>query len=199
MMQYLSLLGLGMVVFVSTDIDDLLLLAVLFMDRRLSARQVILGQYLGFLGLVAASVACSLLAIVIPGYWLGLLGIWPLLLGMYRLFNRGEEDVIGATAEAKAKSVGTLSVALVTLANGGDNITVYVPLFASLTMGQIIILVVEFMVLIAVWCAVARFIVGHAVAGVVIRRIAHVALPYFLIGLGAWIVLRSLPLFAPGR
>jgi len=64
-MAYLSLLTLGAVVFVSTNIDNFLLLVVLFTDQRLSSRQVILGQYLGFLGLVAISIACSLLAIVI--------------------------------------------------------------------------------------------------------------------------------------
>src|ERR1035437_10215015 len=108
-MSYLSLLGLGLMVFVSTDIDDLLLLVVLFADRRLSARQVILGQYLGFLALVAASLACSCLAIFTPAHWVGLLGLWPLLLGVHRLWNRLQGDVIGASAEAAAPSVGTLA------------------------------------------------------------------------------------------
>lgn len=197
--RYLSLLGFGLMIFVSTDIDDLLLLIVLFSDRRLSFRRIILGQYLGFLGLVAASVACSLLAIIIPGYWLGLLGVWPLLLGVHRLFNRATGDVIGVSAKAAAPAVGILTVALLTLANGGDNITVYTPVFARLTAGQIVIVVVEFLFLIALWCGAARFIVTHSITGGAIRRIAHAILPYVLIGLGMWVLLRSLLVMVQGH
>ena len=80
-----TLLGLGLAAFIATGIDDLLRLVVRFANRRLSARQVIVRQYLGFLALLALSVACSLLAIVIPAPWLGLLGIWPVLVGLQRL------------------------------------------------------------------------------------------------------------------
>jgi cadmium resistance protein CadD (predicted permease) len=191
-MPYLSLLLLGLVAFVSTDIDDLLLLVLLFADRRLSSRQVVLGQYLGFLGLLVVSLACSLLAIVIPAHWLGLLGLWPLLVGLKRLWLRPPEDVVGASAESAASSVGICTVAFITLANGGDNITVYVPLFAGLGVMQVGILVSEFLVLVAIWCLIARFLVTHPVIGGAIRRVAHAILPYVLIGLGAWILLRSL-------
>lgn len=192
-MSYLSLLGLGLAAFIATDIDDLLLLVVLFADRRLATRQVIVGQYLGFLGLLALSGACALVAIVIPAPWLGLLGIWPVLVGLLRLWHRNRGDVIGAAAEAQASSVGILTVALVTMANGGDNVTVYVPLFATLPPGQILLIVVEFMVLVAGWCLAARLLVTHPVTGGVVRRVAYAILPYILIGMGLWILLRALP------
>ena len=45
-----------------------------------------------------------------------------------------------------------LTVAAVTLANGGDNIGVYVPVFAATGIGALITYVIVFLPLVAVWC-----------------------------------------------
>jgi len=192
-MPLLSLIALAAMVFVSTDIDDLLLLILLFSDRRLSHRQVILGQFLGFLAIVVASLACSLLAILIPPAWLGLMGIWPLSIGLHRLFRRTPADVIGATAQAARPSLGIPTVALLTLANGGDNLTIYTPFFATLTPTQLALVILEFLLLLTLWCLAARSLTTHPLTRRLIHRIAHAILPYVLIALGFWILLRSLP------
>jgi len=190
-MQYLSLLGTGLLVFISTDIDDYLLLVVLLADRRLSARQVLLGQYIGFASLLAAGLAGSCLAFVIPARWLGLLGIWPFLIGLHRLFDRRNGSDTEATPPATASTRNTLAVTLVTIANGGDNVSAYVPLFAWQTTAQKMLLVSEFLLLIGVWYMAARFLVIHPIIGGAVRRMAITILPYVLMGLGLWILLRS--------
>ncbi|WP_437641699.1 hypothetical protein [Sorangium sp. So ce854] len=66
MEQLLPALGVSAVVFVSTNIDDILLLAAFFSDPAVTSRQVVAGQFLGMAALVAASVACALLAARVP-------------------------------------------------------------------------------------------------------------------------------------
>lgn len=53
--------------------------------------------------------------------------------------------------------VGILTVAAVTLANGGDNIGVYVPVFANSGTSGMVAYLVVFLALVAVWCAAGRF------------------------------------------
>lgn len=75
-------LGIGIVVFASTNIDDIFLLAAFFADPRLRHRSIVFGQYLGIGALVLASALAALLALTLPDGWIALLGIVPLLLGL---------------------------------------------------------------------------------------------------------------------
>ena len=54
MTDFFSLLFTGLVAFVITNIDDMLLLTVFFSDSRsgLKKRHIVLGQYLGFVVLL---------------------------------------------------------------------------------------------------------------------------------------------------
>jgi cadmium resistance protein CadD (predicted permease) len=80
-------------------------------------------------------------------------------------------------------------VAGVTIANGGDNIGIYVPLFASSsTLAEIITLVAIFLAVTAVWCALAYYLVNHQLIATRLRRVGHIVLPFVLIGLGAYIL-----------
>ena len=59
--------------FAVTNVDDLVLLT-LFFAQRVPTRNVLLGQCLGFAGIVALSLAGSWAAVTIPHEWLRLLG-----------------------------------------------------------------------------------------------------------------------------
>jgi cadmium resistance protein CadD (predicted permease) len=63
--------------FAVTNVDDLVLLT-LFFAQRVPIRNVLLGQCLGFAGIVALRLAGSWAAVTIPHEWLRLLGILPL-------------------------------------------------------------------------------------------------------------------------
>ena len=43
----LGVIGLGVVVFATTNIDDILLLAAFFSDRTLRPRAIVIGQFAG--------------------------------------------------------------------------------------------------------------------------------------------------------
>jgi cadmium resistance protein CadD (predicted permease) len=77
----LSVIGLGVVVFITTDIDDLLLLSAFFADQTIHTRAIVLGQFAGIGALTAISVVAALFALAVPEGWVGLLGLVPLALG----------------------------------------------------------------------------------------------------------------------
>lgn len=84
-----------------------------------------------------------------------------------------------------------MTVAAVTVANGGDNIAVYAPLFAGMTRTAWPLLGVVFAVLTALWCAVGLLLVRHPTLGPPLRRVARPVLPWVLVALGLYILLSS--------
>ncbi|KYF73098.1 cadmium resistance transporter [Sorangium cellulosum] len=201
MEQILPALGVSAVVFISTNVDDILLLSAFFADPAFTPRQIVAGQFLGMAALVAASVACALLAVRVPEGWIGLLGLAPLALGLRGLWAlwRGEaeqaEDEEGSEARPRgaASRFRALAVASVTVANGGDNLGVYIPLFSSAP-GLIPLHAAVFAVMTGVLCALGHHLVHHPVLGSRIRRHGRAALPFVLIGLGLWILSDALVL-----
>ncbi|RPJ46622.1 MAG: cadmium resistance transporter [Betaproteobacteria bacterium] len=194
-----SAIGIAFVVYVSTNIDDLLILAVFFADLRMRAGAVIVGRFIGLAVLVLASAAAALLALAVPEGWIALLGCVPLFLGLRLLpallDRRGDGDN-GGEEPGTAAAQGTLqrgfiaqalAVAGVTLANGGDNLGVYIPLFATAPQA-IAIYVAVFAVMTAAWCALGYAIVNNPLIGSRIRRHGHVLLPVVLISLGLYIL-----------
>ena len=188
-------LGIGIVVFASTNIDDIFLLAAFFADPRLRRRSIVIGQYLGIGALVLVSALAALFALALPDSWVALLGAVPLLLGLNKLLALRSDRVGGESASDEHRIQDqehnaerglhsqVLAVASVTVANGGDNVGVYVPLFAT-AFGAIATYVLTFVVMTGVWCALGYSLVNNKMLGGAIRRYGHVVLPIVLIALG---------------
>ena len=77
-----------------------------------------------------------------------------------------------------------------TVANGADNLGVYVPLFATSSPGAVAVMGGVFAAMTALWCLAARWLVAHPAAGAPVRRYGPPAVPYVLIDIGLWILLR---------
>ena len=171
-----------MAAFAATNLDDLFLLVAWFAAGRARARDIVLGQFLGIGALFAASSAAAVLALAVPAAHLAWLGLVPILLGV-RMLARERAD---ETPEAP----GLLPVAAVTVANGADNLGVYIPLFATSGAAAIAAYGAVFAVMTALWCALAGWLVRHPAAGAPLRRHGPKAVPPVLVGIGLWILLR---------
>jgi cadmium resistance protein CadD (predicted permease) len=195
MESLLALIGVAIVMFVSTNVDDVFVLVGFFGDKRFRTRDTVLGQYAGIATLFSASVVASLLSLVIPRAYIGLLGVIPILIGGKKLFEMYQQR--GCTEETLGHHSGAnrngrvATVALVTLANGGDNIGIYTPSFAIRSAHEIIIIAVVFVVMTALWCFAAHAIVNHPKLGSPIRRYGHRATPVVLVGLGVLILYQA--------
>ncbi len=186
-----ALVPLAVVVFVSTNLDDLFVLIALFSDPTQRPRDVITGQFLGMAILTLAALACALAASSLPAPYVGLLGLLPLLIGLSRLvFRRGErepEDVDPKGGPAE----NVFLAAAITASNGGDNIALYVPLFVGRSWREVALVLIVFSILTTVWCAVGRLIVAHPRIGTAVRRFGSRCLPWLFIALGVYILLSS--------
>jgi cadmium resistance protein CadD (predicted permease) len=194
--EIVSVVGLGVVVFASTNIDDVVLLSLFFADHRFRARSVVLGQFLGIGALVLASSICALAAVVVPEGFASFLGVIPLVLGVWKLrsIRRGrgdadEDDPLEEEERAAAQRHRSqvLSVALVTVANGADNLGMYVPLFAEQP-SAIPLYAAVFAVMTGIWCFSGHALVDNRPVRDGVRRYGQVVLPFVLIGLGVHVL-----------
>lgn len=205
MTSIVSNLGIALVVFASTNIDDIFLLAAFFADPRLRHRSIVAGQYLGIGALVLVSALAARLALAVPDGWVALLGVVPLLLGLSKLLALRTQAVLledgsekhrlpdqEPNAERRRRSQ-VLVVASVTVASGGDNIGVYVPLFAAAPHATTTF-ALAFAVLTGVWCALGYLLVNNGVLEGPIRRYGRVVLPIVLMALGVYILSGALVL-----
>jgi cadmium resistance protein CadD (predicted permease) len=183
------------VVFAATDIDDLVILTAFFADLRLRRGAIVAGQFLGIGTLLGASLLAAAASLAVPPHWPALLGLVPLGIGLWKLPDLwrkphdADDQAAGAERAGRRGSTGAqiLAVAAVTIANGGDNLGVYIPLFARELSVWPIYLVV-FALMTAVWCWMGYAFVRHPAGAALTQRLGHRILPVVLIALGAWIL-----------
>jgi cadmium resistance protein CadD (predicted permease) len=78
MIEFSTLLGIGTSAFLASNIDDTFMLIILFSTPNLLARNVTIGQFLGIMLLVIVSALAALLILVVPLFFIGLMGFIPL-------------------------------------------------------------------------------------------------------------------------
>ncbi|SHL27032.1 Cadmium resistance protein CadD, predicted permease, partial [Micrococcus luteus] len=183
--------------FVATNIDDIIVLSLFYArgaGQRGTTRKILLGQYLGFGGILLAAVVISLGArSFLPEDALPYFGLIPLALGLYAAWrawrNRGDDD--DDEAKVADKQVGVLTVAAVTFANGGDNIGVYVPVFATASTTAIIAYCLVFLALVGLLVLAAKYVATRRPIAEILERWEHILFPLVLIGLGIVILLEG--------
>lgn len=207
MNELLTAISTGLTAFTATNLDDILILLLFFsqVNAVFRRRHIVFGQFLGFTVLVLASLPGFFGRLIFPPDWIGMLGLLPIAIGLSRLLNPETDD---SEAEAELEqseksffssflSPQTYSVAAVTVANGGDNIGIYVPLFASNTLESLAVILAVFFAMVGVWCYAAyRLIQMRAIADT-LTRYGNQLVPFVLIGLGMAILVKSGTLASP--
>jgi cadmium resistance transport/sequestration family protein len=180
--------------FIGTNVDDIILLTVLFLAARSTGRprpwQIWAGQYAGVAVLVVVSVVAALGLTLVPDDWAGLLGLVPLALGLYALIAAVRARNSGEDAASPVVS-GTLAVAGVTVANGADNISVYTPVFRTIGPGASVITIVVFAAGVALWCLAASWLGSHKRIIALVERYGEWIVPVVFIAIGVVIIAES--------
>lgn len=180
--------------FLVTNIDDIIVLSLFFArgaGQRGTTTKIVVGQYLGFGGILLASVAVTFGAgLFLPDDAIPYFGLIPLLLGAFaawQVWRNGEDD----DDTVADKPVSALTVAAVTFANGGDNIGVYVPVFLAVGTGALVAYCVVFLAMVAALVLAAKFVATRKPIAEVLERWEHILFPLVLIVLGLVILVEG--------
>jgi cadmium resistance protein CadD (predicted permease) len=187
--QPLTEVATAVVLFAGTNVDDLVVLALLAAGSRAGGRprrgQIWCGQYLGFAVLAGASLAAGRGLSLIPERWLWLLALIPIGLGLVglaravRASRRGEPP-------APPSPGGLLGVATLTMVNGADNLAAYTPFFATSGSAQVVITLVVFAAGVAAWCLAGELLTRHDRVTTLASRYGHWILPAAFIAIGLY-------------
>ncbi|GEO70708.1 cadmium resistance transporter [Levilactobacillus acidifarinae] len=147
----------GIVAYASTSIDCLILLTLLFgLHGARANRSIYWGDLLGTTILLLISGACAYPLRHLPQTLiLGVLGIFPILIGLKTLFGKPAADPTAANLSAAQRRL-PWTIALLIVSTGADNISVYIPLFTQATTPQVGLLLLTLYAMLTVFYWVAR-------------------------------------------
>jgi cadmium resistance protein CadD (predicted permease) len=180
--------------FVSTNIENVVILVSVFCANPHNARAVRLGFAIGSLALLFASLTVLIVSGWIPIRFLGLLGLVPIAFGILEIIrasrnNEQSDTNAGEAVQGLTRVVFSASVLMI--ANGGDTIAVFAPLFAETQPSGVVVLVLGYLA-----TAISlSFLSGHVcvfpkLSGPLKKYGARVA-PYIMIGIGVYILLNT--------
>ncbi len=185
----------AIVVYISTSIDYLIILMAVFAQARSAAsrRWIVGGHYAGTALLFVASLLAAFVVHRVPEEWVvGLLGLVPILLGVRAALAREKEDDEADEVAERTSGQSNLglfwTMALVTIASGGDNLGIYIPYFATLDAGELALVAVVFVVMIALLCYASIKLLDIPGVSETLERYERVVLPVVFIGLGVFIL-----------
>ena len=196
----------AIIAFFFTNIDDIVILLLFFsqINANFRRRHIFFGQYLGFTAIIIASLPGFFGGLVVRRELIGLLGILPIAIGLKQLLSREEESTEVQTVTSDFKQSphrnpiisfvlsllhpNTYKVAAVTIANGGDNISIYIPLFAGHSFASLGVILSVFFVMVGVWCFIAYLLTLQPRIADILTRYGNILVPYVLICLGLFIM-----------
>jgi cadmium resistance transport/sequestration family protein len=195
--------------FVSTNIDDILVLMVLF-SQATKYINVVIGQYFGMGILFCISVLGTLGVNVLPEKYVGFLGLLPILLGIRSWIasktqkeSKDESQNIGLVSKNDDTVLKTnnfmkrlvnseiLSVIAITIANGADNIGIYIPIFSGYAIFEFVITIAIFVLLTALWCYWGNKIAHYPFVKTRLQKYKNIFVPVVFMGLGVYIIIKS--------
>ena len=183
----------ALLVFISTSIDYLVVLIILFANQGTRGiKSIYIGQYLGTGILVGVSLIAAYFLNYIPQDWMiGFLGLIPLGLGIRSIFvdEDVDEDSIGNKIKNNQSQI--FAITGLTLAMGGDNLGIYIPYFTGMNVGQIVIVLAVFIIGIFLLCQLAKRFATIQMIGGIIERYGRIIVPVIFIGLGIYILVEN--------
>lgn len=189
--------------FMATNVDDIVVLTLLFsrLPHRGRALPLMVGQVLGFSLLVLISLLGVFGRQTLPHGGLALLGLLPIALGVRRWQQAGgiaiapppavDDSPSGSGLTGAGPLAEGLGMAGLTLANGSDNIGVYLPLFAQADRATVTVTLVTFAAALALWMGLAWSLTRAPSLAPLLQRYGSALVPAVLIGLGLLILLTT--------
>jgi cadmium resistance protein CadD (predicted permease) len=196
----------------ATTFDDNIYLTGFFgeVNRTFQPRHVVVGELLGFTALILIGLLGHWIGLAVPQETIGLLGILPILIGLVSLLrqwlgsHRSDREISAHRFrdlrgfESRSPSLWnvlcdrqTYRVSVVAISNGSNNLSIYIPLFASLNSSKILIIIPVLYGLIATWLFLSFHLTRAPGISLLLNRYAPTFFPFILIWLGFRILIDS--------
>ena len=196
----------AMAVAMATTFDDNIYLTGFFSEtnRHFRPVHVVVGELFGFSVLISVSfIASRLLAQTVPLARIGWLGMLPILIGFYNLFQLFKpvqtrelgplhaKDIQVAGFPSKRLPLSTVlrqhhtyKVSAVTISNGGNNLSIYIPLLATSTIASAILTMAICYAAVITWLTLSFRLTRLPMVAIHLSRHARRIFPFVLMWLG---------------
>ena len=88
----MKLILTSIIAFISTNIDDVFLLTLFFSSKKYSTTEIFVGQITGIATLIVLALCGSLIGLLVDPAYIGLLGLFPIYLGLRELSGTDDGD-----------------------------------------------------------------------------------------------------------
>ena len=182
------MIGVSVVAFVSTNLDNLFLLMGLLGGSRVRTRDAAIGYGLA-LGLVLSiGLAGSYAADWAADAFLRYLGLIPLTMGIRRAWNLVREPDGADLSDGLPAGRSIASVFAIMLANSGDSLAVFTSLMGETSELLVFVIFATALGMGALWSLAARAVVRHPRLAPRLRAIDRYVVPVLLVGIGVYIL-----------
>ncbi|UJR29466.1 hypothetical protein I4U23_010678 [Adineta vaga] len=218
--EILKLISKVIITFLLTNIQDVVILMNFFLessekDSLLRSDHVVFGQYLGFSTLLILSLLGYTISYMLPVKLFGFLGFLIISFGLNGLkkltkdlrINRqkirendqceiiqseSDENIILKDNESFCDDIKQIiKVSLVTIANGNDNIAIYVPIFVQSTDCEIVAYGLGFLFMVGILCLFCYCFIHFPPIFKFAQKYAEFISPFVFIALGIYILISS--------
>lgn len=180
----------SIIAYISTNIDDIFVIMILLSQAAKGSKgKLVAGHFLGVGIITAVSMLSAFGLQNLPLKIVGILGLVPISLGIKAWLDRKKSEDDDDALDTQ--SVGLLSMTMITVGNGADNVGVYIPLFTGFSNAERIGAVVIFAVMTALWVYFANSLAELPKIKAVIEKYKGIAIPVIFIALGVFIILDS--------
>lgn len=188
----LEIMLLSIASYIGTNIDDMIINTCFFAfaNKMKEIRSIVLGKYLGTGILILISIIGSLGLKIVPMDYVKYLGFLPICMGVKEWIGGDEQDREEGCCTSDSDRINLLwNVTIVTIANGADNIGVYIPLFTGFAVDQYLIFIFVFVIMTAIWCTLGYQAAKLPYLERMINKYKQTIVPVIYIALGIYILL----------
>ena len=202
MNELLIVVGVTAGAFISTNLDNLLLLATMYSRYYRHPWTVTAGYFVGMNLIAAITIAVGLVGEFIPVAYLGLLGVIPMLMGVLALWKlyRHSQSAGEVDSTYAGNSVLAIFFALVTiqLSNGADTIITFSTLYADSSSPSDFVVAPTFFTMVGIFSLLAFYSVKHPRLSYVLVRYGQYVTPFILMLVGFYIFSNTASDLVPG-
>jgi cadmium resistance protein CadD (predicted permease) len=206
-----SAIATGAAVALATTFDDNIYLTSFFgrVSRTFRPRHVVVGEFLGLTILISISLVGYFVGMVVSDMLVGLLGVLPIMIGIHQLMGKEDDENSDVIEEVEKVHIEvgrprikqslwstirdpkTHRVTAVHVSNGGNNVAVYISLFASSSLPSLAVILTMCYMTIGFWCFCSYNLTRFPGISVLIARYGRKIAPFVLIYLGFSIIIKS--------